>query len=211
MSIRQSEVIAPCPGDPAAERAVAAARRVGELLIRHTSSVGSGPGAELESAAMALEDLAFRLERCSPTAQEVVDGLERRERYSRHDPVSGAHNPFAPPVEVVGRSDGSVAGSVRFGLPHQGPPGLVHGGVLAMVLDHVLALANSWAGTIGLTGGLELRYLRPTPLFADLRVTARQERLEGRKIVTSGEITLDGEPCVTASGLFVAFPAPTGR
>ncbi|WP_101523556.1 PaaI family thioesterase [Nocardioides houyundeii] len=205
MSLRQSEVIAPCPSDPASQRAVAAARRVVETLVRHTFSSGS----ELASAAATLEQLADRLELSSPSAQAVVDGLERRERYSRHDPVSGAHNPFAPPVEVVGRSDGSVAGSVRFGLPHQGPPGLVHGGVLAMVLDHVLALANSWAGTIGMTGGLELRYLRPTPLFADLQVTARQERLEGRKILTSGEITLDGEPCVTASGLFVAFPAPT--
>ena len=201
MTLEEPQLIAPSPSDPAAERAVAAARRVADVLLRHTFSTEP----RLVSVAEELEGLADRLEPSSPSATAVVGGLERGERYSLHDPISGAHNPYAPPVEVSGLRDGSVRGRVEFGLAHQGPPGIVHGGVLAMVLDHVLALANSWSGLVGMTGRLDLRYLRPSPLFSELVVTARQDHREGRKIVTTGEITLDGEPCVTATGVFIAF------
>ncbi len=41
-----------------------------------------------------------------------------------------------------------MQGVVTLTLPYQGPPGHVHGGVSALLLDHVLGVANA--------GGVEL-------------------------------------------------------
>src|SRR5437867_13331847 len=46
------------------------------------------------------------------------------------DPIIGTCNPIAPPVHVV--VEGAVVrGSVRLGNPYEGPPGYVHGAVVA--------------------------------------------------------------------------------
>jgi hypothetical protein len=55
-----------------------------------------------------------------------------------------------------------------------------------------------------MTGTLTLRYHRTTPLFEELVVTARQTSTDGRKIHTSGAISVDGQVCVSAVAVFVA-------
>jgi hypothetical protein len=52
--------------------------------------------------------------------------------------VIGLRNPIAPPLSVNYRADGLVWSEFNLGAPYEGPPGHVHGGVCAMVLDHVL-------------------------------------------------------------------------
>ena len=84
----------------------------------------------------------------------------------------------------------------------------MHGGVSAMLLDHALGVANHWAGSSGMTAELTLRYLRPTPLFEPLTVTARQLSVDGSKIRTVGAISTGGRECVTASGLFISKHLP---
>jgi len=111
-------------------------------------------------------------------------------------------------MPITGLPDGSVVGTVTLHLPYQGPPGYVHGGVSALLLDHTLGVANFWAGASGRTGELTLRYHRPTPLFTELAVRGRQTSVDGRKIRTEGEIsTADGTVCVSAKGLFIT-PRP---
>ena len=56
------------------------------------------------------------------------------------------------------------SGRVTLGKPHEGPPGLVHGGVVATLLDHVLARAVRAAGRGGLTATLTVTYRRPVHL-----------------------------------------------
>ena len=50
----------------------------------------------------------------------------------------GLRNAVAPPLLVNRGSDGAVWSDFTLGAAYEGPPGLVHGGVCAMVLDHVL-------------------------------------------------------------------------
>ena len=52
---------------------------------------------------------------------------------------------------------------------YEGPPGHVHGGVSAMVLDHVLGEAASDGKNPRLTGTISLRYGRATRLGAATR------------------------------------------
>lgn len=50
----------------------------------------------------------------------------------------GVRNPIAPPVDLIRAEDGSVSADFHLGAAYEGPPGHVHGGVSAMILDHVL-------------------------------------------------------------------------
>jgi len=190
--------------DADVDAAVGAARRVVAALLH----AGGKTGADLAGVAKQLDEVAAHLEEHAPTRDERLVDMWSGEGVTRHDPVTGPENAVAPPLPLRGLPDGSVEGHVTLGLPYQGPPGCVHGGVSALLLDHTLGVANHWAGTPGMTGTLTLRYHRPTPLFVELTVRGRQESVDGRKIRATGEILADGEVCVSADGLFVNKPLP---
>jgi acyl-coenzyme A thioesterase PaaI-like protein len=117
--------------------------------------------------------------------------------------VVGLRNAFAPPLEVgTSREQGSAWSEFELGAPYEGPPGLVHGGVVSLLFDQVLGEAAIAAGVPGMTANLAVAYLRGTPL-GPLRIEARVDRVEGRKVTVSGELS-DGEGVTaTAEGLFI--------
>jgi acyl-coenzyme A thioesterase PaaI-like protein len=185
------------------DAATAAVRRVLESLLHAGSSAS-----DLSGIALRLNAIADELAQQAPTVDDRIADMWSGEGVTRHDPVTGPENAIAPPMPITGLPDGSVVGTVTLHLPYQGPPGYVHGGVSALLLDHTLGVANFWAGASGRTGELTLRYHRPTPLFTELTVRGRQTSVAGRKIRTEGEIsTADGTVCVSAKGLFVT-PRP---
>ncbi|MDA8281360.1 MAG: PaaI family thioesterase [Actinomycetota bacterium] len=118
-------------------------------------------------------------------------------------PVFGPENPVAPPVRLW-RDGLEVAGEAWFDHTYEGPPACVHGGVIAMVFDDVLGVANVLAGHGGMTGTLRVRYRRPTPLRQMLRLSARCLGAEGRRIRAEAAIYHGDVLTAEASGLFVA-------
>lgn len=186
--------------DGGVDTAVAAARRVIAALLH----AGGRTDADMAGVAKQLHALADHLEERAPTREERMVGMWEGEGVTRHDPVTGPENALAPPLVLYGRDDGSIEGTVTLGLPYQGPPGHVHGGISALLLDHTLGVANHWAGPSGMTAELTLRYHRPAPLFEPLTVTGRQVGVDGVKIRTVGAISAGGRDCVTAEGLFIA-------
>lgn len=195
------------PDNEGVDAAVAAARRVIAALLH----AGNGSAAEMADVAARLTEVAQHLEEHAPSREERLVDMWAGEGVTRHDPVTGPENAIAPPLPLRGLPDGSIVGTATLGLPYQGPPGCVHGGVSALLLDHTLGVANAWAGVSGMTGTLTLRYHRPTPLFVELTVRARQVSVDGRKIRTTGEILAGGEVCVSADGLFVDKHLPRPR
>lgn len=200
-------VLTSAPQDTAVDRATAAARRVVDALLRTDRG-----NANLERVAEELNSIAEHLEEHAPeTAERLVD-MWRGEGVTRHDPATGPENALAPPLVLAGHADGSVRGVVTLTFPYQGPPGHVHGGVAALLLDHTLGVANAWAGRSGATAQLNVRYHRPTPLFEPLTVSGRLVAQNGRKIETTGEIaTADGTVCVSVEALFVDKTVPRPR
>ncbi|MDP5181886.1 PaaI family thioesterase [Blastococcus sp. BMG 814] len=192
------------PDNAGVDAAVAAARRVVAALL-HT---GGNSAAEMQDVAARLDAVADHLEQHAPPMADRMVDMWAGEGVTRHDPVTGPENAIAPPLALAGRDDGAIEGTTVLGLPYQGPPGFVHGGVSALLLDHTLGVANHWAGPSGMTAELTLRYHRTTPLFQPLTVTARQVSVDGRKIRTEGTITAGGEICVSAAGLFIAKQVP---
>jgi acyl-CoA thioesterase FadM len=68
----------------------------------------------------------------------------------------------------------------------------------------VLGFAQALSGAPGMTGRLEITYRSPTPLHTPLRVAGRFEKVEGRKIFTTGTIHVGDRLCAEAKGLFIS-------
>jgi uncharacterized protein (TIGR00369 family) len=180
------------------------------------------PIEDLSAATDAARDLAARLRADSRDLHSIarVDDPEIGERW--YSPVYGPGNPIAPPMVATQTDDGRAEGRVTLGKPHEGPPGLVHGGVVATLLDHVLARAVRAGGRGGLTATLTVTYRRPVRLGVPLLVTAEMGATDGRRTTARARIVADGDPGTTlaeAEGVFVALRrdraaemfAPTGR
>lgn len=119
------------------------------------------------------------------------------------NPVIGVRNPIAPPLVLnYGDSDG-VWADFHLGAAYEGPPGHVHGGICALVLDHVLGEAASGGLTRpAFTGTISCRYLRATRLGA-LHTEATIERIDGVKTFAVGHLADDEGITVEAEGVFI--------
>ena len=92
---------------------------------------------------------------------------------------------------------------------YQGFPGVLHGGILATLLDETLSRTASIEGRWMMTGRLEIRYRRPTPMGPRLRVTARALSSRSRMVHAEGEVRLADDPSVIladARGVFLSVP-----
>jgi uncharacterized protein (TIGR00369 family) len=136
----------------------------------------------------------------------TVDDPEIGERW--YSPVYGPGNPVAPPLVATDSPDGRATGRATLGKPHEGPPGLVHGGVVATLLDHVLARAVRAAGRGGLTATLTVTFRRPVPLGVPLLATAELTGRDGRRTTATARLVAEDDPGTTlaeAEGVFVAL------
>ncbi|WP_333619912.1 PaaI family thioesterase [Dietzia sp.] len=167
-------------------------------------------GAELGEIAELLRRAADLAEAQAPSDPEKLATQWRKggPGARRTNPVGGPENVIAPPLTVVGHDDGRVTSRVALGIPYQGPPGCVHGGISALLLDHLFGHANFWAGYSGMTAHYELDYRKPTPLLKPLDLTAWVESSEGRKIWVRASIECEGELCVEARALFIKAHVP---
>jgi acyl-coenzyme A thioesterase PaaI-like protein len=118
------------------------------------------------------------------------------------NPVIGMRNPIAPPLVLERTPDGVVYADFHLGAAFEGPPGHVHGGVSALVLDHVLGESASSAEHPRLTGTISLRYLRTTPL-GDLHAEAKIVRSDGIKTFAVGHLADADGVTVEAEGVFI--------
>ncbi|WP_235672720.1 PaaI family thioesterase [Mycolicibacterium hodleri] len=116
--------------------------------------------------------------------------------------VIGTRNPVAPPLVVHHEADGRVWAEFVLGAQYEGSAGHVHGGICALILDHVLGATAHQPGRPAYTGTLTLRYVRGTRLGA-LRAEARVDRVDGVKTFAVGEIYDAEGVTVTAEGVFV--------
>lgn len=117
--------------------------------------------------------------------------------------VVGLRNPVAPPLVLHHEPDGLVWSEFVLGAPYEGPPEHVHGGVSALILDHVLGATAHRAGRPAYTGTLTLRYRRRTALGRQLRAQAHIERTEGVKTFAVGHLADEEGVTVEAEGVFI--------
>ena len=116
--------------------------------------------------------------------------------------VIGIRNAFAPPLRTQRDAGGRVSADFHLGAAYEGPPGHVHGGVSAMILDHVLGEAASVDRQPRFTGTITMRYVRPTRL-GELRTEAIRLRTDGVKTYCTGHIADAEGVTVEAEGVFI--------
>ncbi len=89
---------------------------------------------------------------------------------------------------------------------HQGPPGHIHGGIVATLCDEAMSKLNRPLGLLAMTRHMEVDYLRPAPLHTPLTLIARHLRREGRKLFHTVELTrAGGEVLARSKGVFVVI------
>jgi acyl-coenzyme A thioesterase PaaI-like protein len=89
----------------------------------------------------------------------------------------------------------------------QGFPGVLHGGIIATLLDETMgrtgALRREWL----MTGKLDVRYRKPAPIDRPMRVWAEITRERAGAIDAVGAVELlDGVVVAEARGMFLRLP-----
>jgi acyl-coenzyme A thioesterase PaaI-like protein len=170
------------------------------------------PAEELERAADAAAVFADRLDSLPERGQswEVSEAGLQPGDFVGFSPISGRNNPMAPPLTMRVRRgshredldlDYHITGEIKFGPAYEGPPGHVHGGLIAAMFDELLGFAQL---TPGFTAYLHVNYRKPTPLDTDLSLVAWVASQDGRKRIVRGECYADEVKLTDAEGLFVA-------
>jgi acyl-coenzyme A thioesterase PaaI-like protein len=132
-----------------------------------------------------------------PTPRLGPDATDRQRPYVDHSRDIGAYDPCFPEYEI--EVDGAQAtGAVSFPLAFEGPPGLVHGGVLATFFDCVIQHHNCDVGVAGKTTSLLVEYRRPTPLNVTLAFDVEREA-DDRRIVSRASIRSGDEVLCAAT------------
>jgi acyl-coenzyme A thioesterase PaaI-like protein len=179
----------------------------GRLVIERMATTAA-PHAVVERAAELIEAAARELEghgtarRYEGFAESANAGGSPSPHFD-HSPIMGMANPIAAPARIESGGDRTIIMHMQFGSAYEGPPGSVHGGVVAAAFDEVLGMTQSLSGEPGMTGTLTVKYRRPTPLHCELRFEGTLDRVEGRKIFTTGRCFAGDDLTAEAEGLFI--------
>jgi len=124
--------------------------------------------------------------------------------------VCGRENPHGLHLSLHVDSASGVV-SVRF-VPeahHIGFDGIVHGGVIATIVDEAMVWAATWVGKrFCVCGEMTVRFRQNTRVGMRLTVTAKVENFRPRLIQTTSEVVDEsGNILATASGKYVPILA----
>jgi len=77
----------------------------------------------------------------------------------------------------------------RLGAEYQGGSGFLHGGIIATLLDEIMAKLSRLDGNgTAVTAELKVEYLKPVPVDSDLHAEAYEASREERNLFRVGEI-----------------------
>jgi uncharacterized protein (TIGR00369 family) len=97
-----------------------------------------------------------------------------------------------------------IIGRFRLGAEYQGAFGIIHGGVIAVVLDEVMGKVCRFRGVRAVTAEMNIEYLKPVWVDADLVVEGYEKEMAGRNLHLIGEIKdASGKLLARSRGRFV--------
>src|SRR6185312_9196075 len=133
--------------------------------------------------AMLLQIWAWQKELAGAVAPDATprigdDGADAQRVYLSHAFDIGAFNPCFPTYEFDRIDADTAEGTVTFPVVYEGPPGLVHGGFLAVFFDCVIQHQNCATRLSGKTRSLNVKFRRPTPILTELRFDIAAEHVD---------------------------------
>jgi len=121
--------------------------------------------------------------------------------------VCGNTNPHSIGIIWQKNPSGRIESAFVFNIHQQGPPGFVHGGASAAVMDEAMGAAIWQAGYRAATVHLELDYRKPIPIGEEIRIEGWLFSEEIDSVTARGIIYLsDGIIAVEARAKYVNAP-----
>jgi len=160
-------------------------RRISDLLLSM-----EGPDDEVDRLIEQLRAVEERLAERVPTdaRPRIGEFTESDGRvYVDHARDIGAFNPCFPEYDIVVVQGNQASGTVRFPVSFEGPPGIVHGGFLAVFFDCVMQHHNCDVGVAGKSTSLTVEFRRPVPLLTELRFELTRA-VNDRRITSQGRL-----------------------
>ncbi|WP_285573612.1 PaaI family thioesterase [Actinoallomurus iriomotensis] len=155
----------------------------------------AGPGADVDALTTDLRRWTDRL------APHRVDESRRvfGERFDLPDRGQTMTPLFVPRLVTTVRAEGVA----RFGEYFLGSNGAAHGGAVPLLFDEVLGHVVLARGLRARTAYLHTEYRAITPIGRDLTVRARVDRVSGRKLFLTAELSDGDAVCAESEALFV--------
>ena len=179
-------------------------------LIDTSDEVIKDLSEKISAIALKAENYSFKGTTAQGSLKNDKNPIERRDQnpaeFFPYSPAVGPFNPIAPPLEVEVTTKGKYKEIRAFGKldgVYVGPPDLVQGGVIALLFDDIMGSVLVVNNCGAMTGTLEVRYERPTPIDKELIWTGKIEKIEGRKIYVSAELWESDVKTAIAKGIFV--------
>jgi acyl-coenzyme A thioesterase PaaI-like protein len=120
------------------------------------------------------------------------DGADTQRVYLSHAFDIGAFNPCFPEYDFDHIDFDAAEGRVTFPVVYEGPPGLVHGGFLAVFFDCVIQHQNCATALSGKTRSLNVKFRRPTPILTELRFDIVRAQAD-RGVTSTARLLLEDE------------------
>ena len=136
--------------------------------------------------------------------------MKNRQPNSHNCFVCGIKNPIGLHLNFYETGPGEVSAEVTLPEQYQGYPGIVHGGIVAAMLDEIAGRAHmgdSDSPRFMFTAHLDVRYRKNVPIGKPLRLVGRAGVTKRRSAAASSAIySEDGELLAEAEAVMVNVP-----
>lgn len=125
-------------------------------------------------------------------SDEEAGGRRDKQPNSRQCFVCGLENPVGLRLAVYTTAPGEVSSEYTAPDHFQGYPGVVHGGIVASMLDEVVgrAVMGDDTSRFMMTARLQVRYRLPVPVGQPLRLEGKMRRRRGRTAEATARLRL---------------------
>lgn len=137
--------------------------------------------------------------------------MSNKQPNSLHCFVCGIQNPYGLKLNFYQTAPGEVTVHHTLGSTYQGYPGVVHGGIVASMLDEVagrcLMGTDPEHSRFMYTARLDIQYRKPVPVGKELKIVGRAGRRKSRSATATAVVYgPEGELLAEANAILVDIP-----
>ncbi len=118
----------------------------------------------------------------------------------------GKANPIGLKLQIHPHPEGGAVAEFTAAPEYQGYEGVLHGGIVATLVDEVMVWASFFQGFPVVTGTLTVKYRKPVPVGEPLEVRGWLVDTDRRRVRARAEIRHRGQVLITAESLLIRVP-----
>lgn len=119
--------------------------------------------------------------------------------------VLGTDSDVLQSVLLKSDVENQLNGRVWFGRKTAGPPGHVHGGCQAALLDEMMGSTAWYFGYPAVAAKIEVSFLEMIPYEQSYELRGKITNVDNRKVLVVGELFKDDTLYASSSGLFIVL------